>query len=105
MITLSFPNLNQPLFPLFSGLFGISTLAISLNSQTTIPEQKISFPDITKKEILKTTPASVFSGGLVSMLPAMGSSQAAIIGSSLVGKVGSKGFLMMTGGINTVNSA
>jgi len=103
MITINFPNLPQPLFPLFSGLFGISTLVISLNSDSKIPKQQITFPKITKKEILKTTPISVFSGGLVSTLPAMGSSQAAIIGSSLVGKIGSGGFLMMIGGINTVN--
>lgn len=103
MITLNFPNLPQPLFPLFSGLFGISTLVISLNSNAKIPTQKITSPQVNTKTILKTIPASVFSGGLVSTLPAMGASQAAIIGSSIVGKVGNKGFLIMIGGINTVN--
>jgi len=103
IITLNFPNLPQPLFPLFSGLFGISTLLISLNSNQKIPKQTISFPKVNKKTILKTIPTSVFSGGLVSFLPAMGSSQAAIIGSSIIGKIGSKGFLIMIGGINTVN--
>jgi len=103
MISLNFPNLSQPLFPLFSGLFGVSTLSMSLNSSTKIPEQIITQPLIKKKTTIKVTLAAVFSGGLVSTLPAMGSSQAAIIGSSLVGKIGSKGFLMMIGGINTVN--
>lgn len=103
MITLNFPNLPQPLFPLFSGLFGISTLVISLNSNQKIPKQIITSPKIDKKTILKTIPTSVFSGGLVSTLPAMGSSQAAIIGSSIIGKIGSNGFLIMIGGINTVN--
>ena len=103
MVTLSFPNLNQPLFPLFSGLFGISTLAISLNSNAKIPKQEITTPKLNKKSLFKIIPISVFSGGLVSTLPAMGSSQAAIIGSSLLKKIKTSEFLMMVGGINTVN--
>ena len=103
MIALSFPNLNQPLFPLFSGLFGISTLAISLKSESKIPKQLITFPKLTKREVLKTIPISVFSGGLVSALPALGSSQAAIMGTSLLRKTTQSSFLMMIGGINTVN--
>lgn len=103
MISLNFPNLPQPLFPLFSGLFGISTLVMSLNSNTKIPKQTITQPLIKKRTTLKATLAAVFSGGLVSTLPAMSSSQAAIIGNSLVGKIGPSGFLIMIGGINTVN--
>ena len=103
MLTLNFPNLEQPLFPLFSGLFGISTLLISINSQSKIPAQIITYPKLSKKEILKTTPVSVFSGGLVSTLPALGSSQAAILGTVLLRKITSKEFLLMIGGINTVN--
>ena len=86
VITLNFPNLNQPLFPLFTGLFGISTLLISLNSNTKIKEQIVSYPKLNKKDVVLTTPISVFSGFLVSFLPALGSYQAAIIGTSLMRK-------------------
>lgn len=103
IITLNFPNLPEPLFPLFSGLFGISTLLISLNTQSHIPHQTITFPRLTKKEIIRTTPAAVFSGGLVSTLPALSTSPAAILGSSLIRKITNKEFLIMIGGINTVN--
>jgi len=103
IITLNFPNLEQPLFPLFSGLFGVSTLLISLNSESRVPKQSITYPKISKKEILKITPVSVFSGGLVSTLPALGSSQATILGTVLLKKITSKEFLLMMGGINTVN--
>jgi len=103
VITLNFPNLNQPLFPLFTGLFGISTLLISLNSSTEIKEQTISYPKLSKKDIAITTPISVFSGFLVSFLPALGSSQAAIIGTSLMRKITAARFLMLIGGINTIN--
>ena len=42
IIVLSWPNLNQPLFPMLSGLFGISTLIISLSKKSTIPKQEIT---------------------------------------------------------------
>ena len=103
MITLNLPSLPQPLFPLFSGMFGISTLLLSLNAKTKIPKQILTSPSITKKDLIKTTPISVFSGGLVSTLPALGSSQAAIIGSAFLKNTEMKNFLMMIGGINTVN--
>ncbi len=103
IITLNFPNLSQPLFPLFSGLFGISTLIVSLNSESKIPKQHITYPKINPKEILTITPVSVFSGGLVSTLPALGPSQAAIIGSALLRNLSTKNFLMMIGGINSIN--
>ena len=103
IITLNFPNLPQPLFPLFSGLFGISTMVVSLNSKSKIPKQYITYPKIKSKEILTITPVSVFSGGLVSTLPALGPSQAAIIGSALLRNLSTKNFLMMIGGINSIN--
>ncbi|MEK6951976.1 MAG: hypothetical protein AABX29_03100, partial [Nanoarchaeota archaeon] len=48
-------------------------------------------------------PISVFSGFLVSFLHALGSSQAAIIGTSLMRKTTALRFLMLIGGINTIN--
>ncbi len=103
IMTLNFPNLTEPLFPLFSGLFGISSLVLSLNENTKIPKQVITSPEIDKKTIFKTIPASVFSGGLVSTLPALGPSQAAILGSSIIGKLSTRGFIVLIGGIDTVN--
>ena len=93
----------NPLFPMFSGLFGISTLFVSLFQKTSLPKQIISFPIIEKAKAFKSILASVFSGGLVSFLPGMGSAQAAIIGSTLIKEIETKTFLIMIGGINTVN--
>ena len=96
-------KMDNPLFPMFSGLFGTSTLLISLTQKTSLPQQIISQPIIKQAQAFKSILASVFSGGLVSFLPGMGSAQAAIIGSTLIREVETKTFLIMIGGINTVN--
>ena len=41
LIVLNIPNFSNPLFPMLSGLFGISTLLISLNESQTLPVQKV----------------------------------------------------------------
>lgn len=97
------PNLKNPLFPMLSGLFGTSTLIISLSEKTKIPKQKITFPKISKKEIRKVMGCSLFAGGLCSFLPGLGPSQAAIIGSSFYKKITQQGFLILIGGLNTIN--
>lgn len=76
---------------------------ISLNSNTKIPKQQITYPKLNKKDIFLTTPVSVFSGGLVSFLPALGTSQAAIIGTSIIRRINAATFLILIGGINTIN--
>ena len=42
MIVLGFPNLEQPLFPMLSGLFGISMLIVSLSNNVELPKQWIT---------------------------------------------------------------
>lgn len=103
-ILLNKPIVKQPLFALFSGLYGTATLIYSLTQTSTLPPQKDS------KEIkLRTTDtiqalaAGNFSGFLTSMLPGLGSAQAAIIGMNLTRKIGDHGFLIMIGTIDTVN--
>lgn len=95
-------NVVDYLFPLFSGLFGIPTQLMSLKSKTKIPEQNISYPNL-DKNAPKAIIASIFSGSLVSILPGLGNGQAAILGSTLIKEIDSKNFLIMLGGINTVN--
>ncbi len=101
--TLNLTNLKNPLFPLLSGLFGTSTLIISLSDKTKIPEQKITFPKIKKKELTKTMGSSLVAGSLCSFLPGLGPAQAAIIGSEFYRKITNEGFLILIGGLNTIN--
>ncbi|MBS3156076.1 tripartite tricarboxylate transporter permease [Candidatus Woesearchaeota archaeon] len=100
--TLSSP-LKEPLFPLFSGLFGISMLLLGLKNKVKIPKQKFTEAKIKSKTIFKAVLTSLISGSIVSMLPGLGNAQAAILGSSIVKDKDPECFLIMVGGINTVN--
>lgn len=104
LVVFSIPNFSQPLFPLLSGMFGVSTLLVSLNSESKIPEQKVTDTvKIPKVNLIKAFGASVFSGSLTGMFPGLGAAQAAIIASQITGKIGMYSFMVLVGGINTVN--
>ena len=104
MIVLEIPKLEQPLFPMLSGLFGISILFISLFQKTEIPKQRITdMIKISKKDTLKVIGAGTFSGSLTALFPGLGAAQAAIIGSQLIRKIEEHTFIVLVGGINTVN--
>lgn len=96
-------NLNEPLFPMLSGLFGISTLILSISQKITIPAQFKVFPKISFKEIAKLTPLATVASSLFSFLPGLGSAQATILASSITKKLTTENFLFLNGGINAVN--
>lgn len=95
---------KETLLPLLSGLFGASSLITSIIKKQKIPKQKITrLKDIKidKRQIGKISLASVLAGPLCAFLPALGTGQAAIIGSNIV-KVDRKEFLVLLGAINTI---
>ena len=91
-------ELNQPLLPLLSGLFGSSSLILSLNAKTKIPKQIISF---SKYKIFKPLLGAIIASPLCGFLPGLGSGQAAIIG-NFFSKTNNKGFLILLGATNTL---
>jgi putative membrane protein len=93
-------ELEQGLFPLFSGLFGISTLFLSLKNKTNIPKQIFEIKD--KVKIKKEIGIAVAIGWIASFLPGLGTAQAAAIGSTF-SKGENKKFLVLVGGLSTVN--
>lgn len=96
--------IENPLFPLFSGLFGISTLMYSFSSRETIPKQKTNAMLKIRKGILsRSLITGQVSGFLTAMLPGLGASSAAVIGLQFNRKLGDKGFLILIGSISTVN--
>ncbi|MBW2976598.1 tripartite tricarboxylate transporter permease [Candidatus Woesearchaeota archaeon] len=106
IIDLTMPNLKQPLFPMLSGLFGISMLVVSLSNKVEIPRQRITDTiRIPKLENARALIAGTFSGSFVSFFPGLGPAQAAILGSQIMGKLSNYSFLILIGGINTVNMA
>jgi len=104
ILTLTMPNLKQPLFPLLSGLFGVSMLVVSLFNKTTIPKQFITDTiKLPKFEQTRALAAGTFSGSFVSFFPGLGPAQAAILGSQIMGSLSTYSFLILIGSINTVN--
>lgn len=98
-------DIKEPLLPLLTGLFGASNLMISIKQKTIIPEQKIS-PikniKLSKKSILKVSLASIISAPFTAFLPAIGSSQAALIGKYFSNIKDQREFLFLIGAINTI---
>ncbi len=96
--SITFLEINQPLLPLLTGLFGSSILIQSIKNKITIPKQKITKPRI---KIKRPIMASLLSAPLCSFLPGLGSGQAGLIG-NLITKNNNKEFLTLLGITNTL---
>ncbi len=104
VIVLGMPNLKNPLFPLLTGLFGISTLIISLMRKESIPKQVlIKKTPLDKKKTIKALVSGQASGFLTAVFPGLGAATAAVISLQFTRKLGDHGFLILIGAINTVN--
>ncbi len=91
---------EQMLFPLLSGLFGLSMLLVSLKDKVNIPVQESS--SVKTEGIVQALPCALAVGWIASFLPGLGPAQAAIIGSEMI-KVTERGFLILVGALSTVN--
>jgi putative membrane protein len=96
-------DVNQPLLPLLSGLFGASSLVLSIKNKTLIPKQEINCPKLKemKKPLAKAFLGSLIASPLCSFLPGLGSGEAAVIGSQISGNE-KRGFLILLGATNTL---
>ncbi len=103
IVVLDLPGIDQPLFPLLSGLFGISILLTSLFDKAEVPVQKSAPLSLSERNTFRAVSASTFMGLVAGFLPGFGSGQAAVVASQFVGKIGDEGFLCLVGGINTAN--
>ncbi len=96
-------NLNEPLLPLFTGLFGASSLIIAINQKTKIPPQQITRLNeikLSKKSFFESVFISLLVSPIPSFLPGLGESQAATIGTEIKGydeKENEKEFLFLVG--------
>lgn len=99
-------QMREPLLPLLAGLFGSSSLITSIIKKTKLPKQKITKLKEIKiklKKFWRVVLASFIASPLCSFLPALGSSQAAIIGAEISGKkLEERGFLLLIGAVNTI---
>lgn len=97
-------NIKNPLFPMLGGLFGVSTLIISLKDDNKIPTQKINLKiKLDKLKTIKALVVGQFSGFVTAVLPGVGASTAAVMGSQLIKKIKNSEFMILLGSVNTVN--
>ncbi|MDP3881530.1 MAG: tripartite tricarboxylate transporter permease [Nanoarchaeota archaeon] len=95
---------KDPLMPLLTGLFGLSSLIITIKSRSKIEKQKL--PEIkkifpSKKELFSSIGAASIAAPLCSFLPGIGSGHAAVIGSEITKQTPRK-FLLLVGTLNTI---
>ena len=103
IIVFSIPNLNEPLFPMLSGLFGVSGLIISFSENTKIPLQTIDKKIKLKiKDLVKAILGSSFAVFLIQFFPGLGPAQGAVISNQIV-KVKDKGYLALVGAMGTMS--
>lgn len=65
------------LFPVFSGLFGISFMLLQLKNKTSVPKQKSGDIFVSKKTLNKSVVLGTVGGIIAGFLPGVGSSQIA----------------------------
>ncbi len=97
-------EMDNGLFPMLSGLFGVSTLLYSLFQKTSLPKQIVARKiSVRRWHGVKAVMSSTLAGGMTAFLPGIGASQGAIIAMKLARDIGDQGFLILVGGVNTVN--
>jgi putative membrane protein len=92
-------NLKEPLLPLLSGLFGSSSLLLSIKQKTKIPAQEANISE--KPKLLRPLSGSFIASFICGFLPGLGSGEAAVIGSQ-ISKAERKNFLVLLGATNTL---
>ena len=97
-------TIENPLFPMLSGLFGTSMLFTSLLQKVQIPKQEITETiKVPKKELISAISGGTIAGTLTSFFPGLGPSQGAVLATQLLRKISDYGFMILVGGLNTVN--
>jgi len=87
---------------MLTGLFGTSLLLHSLFTNPAIPEQTCN-NNLFVSSSFRATIGACLGGVITGIFPGIGSAQAAIIGKTLFKKITTRGFIMLNGGVNTIN--
>lgn len=103
-LVFAIPIIKEPLFPLLTGLFGTSTLLLSMNEENKIPEQwQTEKIDVDKKAVMKAVGASQVGAALVALFPGISGGIASIVSMQLTRNNGDHGYLILQGAINTAS--
>jgi putative membrane protein len=92
------------LMPLLSGLFGVSTLLLSLKNKGNMPEQRVDNGPLEMKRNLKPLIAGTAAGALTGIIPGIGPSQGTVLAQLATRSSGSREFIVSVSGVNTAKA-
>ncbi|MBS3078955.1 tripartite tricarboxylate transporter permease [Candidatus Pacearchaeota archaeon] len=99
-------NIKEPLLPMLTGLFGASSIILSISKKSKIPFQEIKLIKHilreNKSNLKKPILASLIASPICSFLPGLGSNQASTIGSYIFENLNKKQFLILIGIVNSL---
>lgn len=105
IVVLRLPNLSQPLLPMFSGLFALSSLIGGLLHRSSFPPQQPEAVIKIKKPLkaAKTVAVGLFSSALMGFFPSLGPAQAALLGTTVLRKIKAPAYLFLFGVISSAS--
>jgi len=92
------------LMPLLSGLFGVSTLLLSLGNTGSMPEQRIDDGPLEMRRDLKPLFAGTAAGALTGIIPGIGPSQGTVLAQLATRSGGTREFIVSVSGVNTAKA-
>ncbi len=97
-------EVQNGLFVVITGFFGLSNLLYSLTKKTFIKKQVFSYDSYNGKVIFLCTLISSIAGLIVSIFPGIGPSEASFLVQQFFKQISRSHYLIILGGINTVNA-
>lgn len=95
----SLPTLHEPLLPMFSGLFGLSSLLGSLKHPSFPPQNQSREVKMPGAHAAKLLSVGILSSSLMGIFPALGPAQAAMLGTAAFRKIKAKAYMFLLGTI------
>lgn len=92
------------LMPMLGGLFGMSVLLISINSENVMPEQKISNKPIEIRSNAKSILTGASAGFVTGIIPGVGPAQGTVLSQAATNSNNIRDFLVGVSGVNTAKA-
>ncbi len=105
IVVFRLPSLNEPLLPMFSGLFGLSSLIGGLIKKPSFPPQQPKAVIKIKKPLAaaKIVAVGLFSSSLMGLFPSLGPAQAALLGTTVLKKIKAPAYIFLLGVISSAS--
>lgn len=92
------------LMPLLGGLFGMSVLLVSLNTDNAMPEQDITEDSVEIRSNTKPIFTGATAGFLTGVIPGVGPAQGTVMTQAVTSSEGTENFLVGASGVNTAKA-